>query len=111
MRNIDAPLMQASFCIVMNHKLWKPISKIPYKQQLVEKNYNTFKYLANILALNKDDFDIYTKDIYPAELSLNKANSDDKERPCLDLTIHVNNGPNIHVMVIFFTECSTHPLG
>ena len=38
------------------------------------------------------DFNIYTNDIYPVELSLNKANIDYIERLFLDLSIHIDNG-------------------
>ena len=36
------------------------------------------RYFDDILALNNDDFNIYTIDVYPVELSLNKANIDNK---------------------------------
>ena len=56
------------------------INKDPSKQHLAEECKNTFRNFEDILAPNmcNDDFNIYTKDIYPLELSLNKANIDDK---------------------------------
>lgn len=50
-----------------------------WKQHLTDKFNNTFRYLDDILALNNDDFNIYAKDIYPAELYLNKANNYNEE--------------------------------
>ena len=49
------------------------ISKNPSKQHLVDKFNNTFRYLADILALNNDDFSMYTKEIFQFELTLKKA--------------------------------------
>ena len=68
------------------------INKFPSKQHLVEKLNITFRYLDSILALNKDDFNIYSQEIFPVEISLNIANIDDKECAFLDLCIHINNG-------------------
>ena len=48
------------------------ISKDPSKQHLIQKFNNTFRYLDDIFALNNDDFSMYTKEIYPAELTLIK---------------------------------------
>ena len=45
-----------------------------------------------ILALNNDVLNIHTNDIHPGELSLNEANSDNKECLFLDLSIHIDNG-------------------
>ena len=56
----------------------------PFKQHLVEKVNNIFRYL--------DDFNINTEDVYPAELSLNKVNIAKKECSFLDLSVHINNG-------------------
>ena len=60
------------------------IYKGPSKQHLVEKFNNTFRSLEDILALDNNDFNIHTKDIYPVELSLNTAN--------IDLSVHIENG-------------------
>ena len=49
-------------------------------------------YLDDILALNNDGINIYTKDIHHIELSLNKANIDTKERLFLDLSIRIDDG-------------------
>ena len=68
------------------------ISKDPSKLHLVDKFNNTFRYLDDILALNNDDFDTYTNEIYPPELTLNKANTNNQHCPFLDLDITVCNG-------------------
>ena len=46
------------------------INKDHSKQHLVDKFNNTFRYFDDILALNNDDFNINTKDVYPVELSV-----------------------------------------
>ena len=49
--------------------------------------------MADILALNNDDFSMYIKEIYPVELTLNNTNND--HCPFLDLDIYIINGkPN-----------------
>ena len=55
-------------------KIMTKISKDPSKKHLIQKFNNTFRYFDDILALNNDDFSIYTKGIYSSELPLNKAN-------------------------------------
>ena len=54
------------------------LTQYPSKQHFVEIFNNTFRYLNDILALNSDDFRIYTNDIYLVGLSLNKVNIDNK---------------------------------
>lgn len=43
-----------------------------------QKWYNTFRYLNDILALNNVEFQWYTKEICPAELTLIKAYTNSK---------------------------------
>ena len=43
-------------------------SKDPSNQHFVEKYNTTFRYLNDMLALNSDDFNNYTRGIYPAEV-------------------------------------------
>ena len=50
-----------------------------FKPMPVEKGSYEITLPNNILALNKDDFNNHTEDIYPAELSLNKSNIHNKE--------------------------------
>lgn len=59
---------------------------------MVQKFNNTFRYLDDILALNNDNFNTYTSEIYPPELTLNKANTDEQHCSFLDLNISINNG-------------------
>ena len=71
------------------------ISKDPSKQHLIHKFNITFRYLDDILALNNDDFSMYTKEIYPVELTLNKANTfctNNDHCPFLDVDIYIING-------------------
>lgn len=43
------------------------------KIYLIQYSTNIFRYLEDTLALDKDDFSVYTKRIYPVELTLDKA--------------------------------------
>ena len=44
------------------------------------------------MGLNNDDFSMYAKEIYPVELTLNKANTNNVHCPFLDLDIYIING-------------------
>ena len=68
------------------------ISKDSSKQHLIQKFNNTFRYLDDILAINNDDFSMYTKEIYPVELTLNKAYTNNDHCPFFDLDIYIING-------------------
>ena len=68
------------------------ISKGPSKQHLIQTFNNIFRYLDDILSLNNDDFSMYTKEMYPVELTLNKANTNNEHCPFLDLDIYFING-------------------
>ena len=52
----------------------------------------TSRYLDDILNIDNPHFDQYKIQIYPPELTLNKANTDDLATPFLDLDIKINNG-------------------
>ena len=75
-------------------------------QNLVkEKKYDvlrgfskTSRYLDDILNIDNPWFDTYKDEIYPKELTLNKANTSDLETPFLDLHIKIING-SIHTSV------------
>ena len=67
------------------------ISKDPSKQHLIQKFNNTFRYSDDIQALNNDDFSMNTKEIYPVELTLNKAITNNDHCPFLDLDIYIIN--------------------
>ena len=67
------------------------ITKDPLKQHLIQILNNTFRYLDDISPLNNDNFSMYPKEIYPAELTLDKANTNNKHCPFLDLDIYISN--------------------
>ena len=57
----------------------------------------------DILALNNDDLIMYTKEIYPVEFTLNKANTNNDHCPFLDLDTYIINqltGSLIHKCMI-----------
>ena len=61
------------------------------KSDLIEKfNNYTYRYLDDIFALNNSDFFMHTYDIYPRELTLNKANNNSSNCPFLDLDISIS---------------------
>ena len=60
------------------------------KYDLIETFNNTYRYLDDIFALNNSDFFMHTYDIYPKELTLNKANNDSSNCPFLDLDISIS---------------------
>ena len=79
-----APLIADLFLYCYELQFMTKISKDPSKQHLIQKFNNTFRYLDDILALNNDDFSMYTKEIYSVELSLNKANTNNDNCPFPD---------------------------
>ena len=86
-----APLIADLFLYCYESQFMTNISKDPSKYHLIEKFNNTFRYLDDILSLNNDDFNTYCKDIYPKELTLNKANSNNHHCPFLDINFNINN--------------------
>ena len=87
-----APLIADLFLYCYESQFMAKISKDPLKLHLVDKFNNTFRYLDDILALNNDDFNMYYNDIYPKELTLNKANSDNHHCPFLDINFQISHG-------------------
>ena len=87
-----APLIADLFLYCYELQFMTKINKDPSKQHMINKFNNTFRYLDDILALNNDDFSMYTKEIYPVELTLNKANTNNDHCPFLDLDIYITNG-------------------
>ena len=87
-----APLIADLFLYCYELQFMTKISKDPSKQHLINKFNNTFRYLDDILALNNDDFSMYINEIYPVELTLNKANDNNDHCPFLDLDIYIING-------------------
>ena len=68
------------------------LHKDPSKSDLIDKFKNTYRYLDDIFALNNPDFFKYTAEIYPKELTLNKANKDSFHCPFLDLDVSISQG-------------------
>ena len=66
-----APFIVDLFLFCYESQLMTRINTDFSKQHLVEKFNNIFKYLDDILALNKYDFNNYTSDVHLVELSLN----------------------------------------
>ena len=52
----------------------------------------TSRYLDDILTIDNPWFDSYKDEIYPKELTLNKASKSDTETPFLDLNIKIKDG-------------------
>ena len=93
-----APLIADLFLYCYESEFMTRINKDATKNDLIQKFNNTYRYLDDILAINNDDFDLYSKDIYPKELTLNKANTDNKHCPFLDLDIRLCDG-NLHTKI------------
>ena len=72
-------------CAPLNHDKHQ---QRPIETILIQKSYDTLRYLKDILALNNDDFSIYTEEIYSAELTLNKAITNNEHCPFLDRDIY-----------------------
>ena len=91
MRTNCATLIVDIFLYWYESQFMARINKDSSKQHLVEKFNNTFRYLDNILALNNDDCNSFTKDKYPVFwtkqiLTINIG------CPFLDLSILIHNG-------------------
>ena len=87
-----APLIADLFLYCYESQFMSKISKDSSRHDLIQKFNNTFRYLDDILALNNDDFNTYIHEIYPVELTLNKANANDQHCSFLDLDIYISNG-------------------
>ena len=57
---------------------------------IIDAFYTTFRYLDNILNIDKVYFDTMIGQIYPSELQLNKANTSDTESAFLDLYLSIS---------------------
>ena len=75
MGNNCTPLTADLFLYCYELQFMTKINKDPSKQHLIQKWNNTFRYLADILAMNNDYFSMYTNGICPAELTLNKVHT------------------------------------
>ena len=65
------------------------ISKDPSNQYLIKNLKILFRYLDGTLALNNDDFSMYTAYIYPIEQTLNKAKNNNEHNIFLILDIYI----------------------
>ena len=104
-----APLIADLFLYCYESEFMTRINKDATKNDLIQKFNNTYRYLDDNLAINNDDFDIYTKDIYPKELTLNKANTDNKHCPFLDLDIRLCDG-NLHTKIYDKSDDFSFPI-
>ena len=68
------------------------------RHDLIDMFNDTSRYLDDIFTIDNPEFEKYIRDIYPAKLQLNKANTSDKETSFLDLNIKVI-GSDIHTSV------------
>ena len=84
-----APLIADLFLYCYESQFMAKLHKDPSKSDLLEKFNNTYRYLDDIFSLNNSDFYKYTAEIYPTELTLNKANSDSLNCPFLDLDVSI----------------------
>ena len=85
-----APLIADLFLYCYESQFMAKLHKDSTKSDLIDKFNNTYRYLDDIFALNNSDFFIHTYDIYPRELTLNKANNDSSNCPFLDLDISIS---------------------
>ena len=68
-----APFIADLFLYCYESQFMAKIQKDPSKQHLLDVFNNTYRYLYDILAINNSDFLVFTNEIYPKELILNKA--------------------------------------
>ena len=65
------------------------LHKDPSRTDLIDKFNNTYRYLEDIFSVNNSDFYRYTSEIYPKELTLNKANNNSLKCTLLDLDVKI----------------------
>ena len=58
---------------------------------IIEAFKSTFRYLDDLLNIDKPYFEQMTGQVYSTERQLNKANSSDTEAPILDLDLSITN--------------------
>lgn len=93
-----APLIADLFLYCYESQFMAKLQQDPNKHHLIETFNHTYRYLDDILALNNPTFSNFINDIYPKELTLNKANSTDSRCPFLDLDLSIING-RLHTKV------------
>ena len=87
-----APLIADLFLYCYESTFMKNLQKNPIHSSLIDVFNSNSRYLDDILTLNNPDFLKFASDIYPKELILNRANSDNQCCPFLDLNITLNQG-------------------
>ena len=60
--------------------------------EIIEAFNSTSRYLDELLNIDNTIFTVWSKNIYPSEFQLNKANSSDTEAPFLDLHLTISDG-------------------
>ena len=65
---------------------------------LIDVFNDTSRYLDDIFAIDKPEFDKHIPDVYPTKLQVNKANTSEKETSFLDFDINVI-GSDVHTSV------------
>ena len=87
-----APLIADLFLYCYESQFMAKLHKDPSKTDLIDKFNNTYRYLDDIFSVNNSDFYKYTSEIYPKELTLNKANNNSLKCPFLDLDVSISQG-------------------
>ena len=68
------------------------LHKDPSRTDLIDKFNNTYCYLDAIFSVNNSDFYKYTSEIYPKELSLNKANNNSLKCSFFGFDVFISQG-------------------
>ena len=92
-----APLIADLFLYYYERDFMSNLQKSK-RLDLIDKFYDTSRYLDDIFTIDNPAFAEHIADIYPRELQLNKANTPDTETSFLDLNLKVI-GSNIHTSV------------
>ena len=86
-----APLVADLFLFCCERDFIKSVS--PENQaDIIEAFNSTSRYLDNLLNIDTIHFKQMVNRIYPAEIQLNKTNSDDTDPPFLYLSLSISNG-------------------
>lgn len=86
-----APLIADLFLYTFEKEFMRKLQD-EKKLDIIQAFNGTSRYLDDILTIDNPFFDSFKNSIYPQELTLNKANTDNSETPFLDLNIKIHNG-------------------
>ena len=92
-----APLVADLFLFCYERDFMMSLNK-ETDANIIDAFNDTSRYLDDILNIDNPHFDAFVKNIYPKELTLNKANMSDNSASFLDLDITINNNV-IHTKV------------